>query len=264
VDFKISTGALDEAKTMLGEITAKHPDYLPPRVYAMRIACTERQDEDCTGRVQNILTQDPINYFAVFQDGVLNLAKGDAAKAVREFEYLSTTYTGNPQVRYQLALAYLLLAKDSNLNSARDATDAAESRLNAAIGLDPSFEAAVLLFAELKIRKGSPAGAIDSLNELLKRRPESPQAHYLLASAYLAQQQLEPALRVYRQMTELFPKDPQPCLAGFCSIRARTEGPPSLSGRRGISQDARHPELSPGTLLASCGAVDGSFSQTEG
>ena len=52
-----------------------------------------------------------INYDALFRDGILSRTKGDAAKAIREFEYLSNTYRQNPQVRYQLALAYLLSAK---------------------------------------------------------------------------------------------------------------------------------------------------------
>src|SRR5262249_38146044 len=41
IDFKLRTGALEQAKNLIQEITAKHPDYLPPRVYAMRIACAE-------------------------------------------------------------------------------------------------------------------------------------------------------------------------------------------------------------------------------
>jgi tetratricopeptide (TPR) repeat protein len=185
----------------------------------MRIACAEPREDDCAARVQNILAQDPNNYDAVFQDGLLNLFKGDAAKASRAFEYLSNVYTRNPQVRYQLALAYLRFAKDATPTNARNATDAAESRLNEAIGLDPHFEAAVLLFAELKIRKGSAAAAVDPLLELLKRRPQSSQAHYLqvdlqphylLATAYLAQQQHDQALQVYRQMTERFPNDAHP------------------------------------------------------
>ena len=64
--------------------------------------------------------------------------------------------------------------------------------------------------AELKIRKGSPAAAVDLLMPVTKERPQIAQAHYLLASAYLAQQKSDQALAVYRQMTELFPKDPQP------------------------------------------------------
>ena len=51
---------------------------------------------------------------------------------------------------------------------------------------------------------------MDLLAPLIKERPQIAQAHYLLASAYLAQQKRNEALAVYRQMTELFPKDPQP------------------------------------------------------
>jgi len=210
VDFKIRTGAAAEAKALVEDINRKAPDFLPPRVYLMKAACAERQEEDCTARVQNILAQDPINYDAVFVDGGLNLAKGDAAKAIREFEYLSNTYRRNPQVRYQLALAYLLQAKTANPVDGRNAIDNADSRLNEAISLDPHFEQAILLFAELKIRKGGAAAAVDALVPLIKDKPQTAQAHYLLASAYLAQQKPDQALAVYRQMTDLFPKDPQP------------------------------------------------------
>jgi putative PEP-CTERM system TPR-repeat lipoprotein len=210
IDFKIRTGAVAEAKALVEDINRKAPDFLPPRVYLMKAACAERHEEDCAARVQNILAQDPINYDAVFLDGGLNLAKGDAPKAIREFEYLSNTYSRNPQVRYQLALAYLLQAKTANPVDSRNAVDNADGRLNEAIKLDPHFEQAILLSAELKIRKGSPAAAVELLAPLIKERPQTAQAHYLLASAYLAQLNAEQALAVYRQMTELFPKDPQP------------------------------------------------------
>src|SRR5215470_17307055 len=61
-----------------------------------------------------------------------------------------------------------------------------------------------------KIRKGTFAPAVVALTQLLKQQPRSAKANYLLASAYLAQQLPEPALRVYRQMAQLFPDDPQP------------------------------------------------------
>src|SRR5262249_11608864 len=153
---------------------------------------------------------DPINYDAVFLDGGLNLAKGDATKAIREFEYLSKTYIRNSQVRYQLALAYLLQAKTANPVDSRTAVDNADGRLTEAIRLDPHFEKAILLSAELKIRKGSPAGTVELLVPLIKERPQTAQAHYLLASAHLTQRNVEQALVIYRHMTDLFPKDPHP------------------------------------------------------
>src|SRR5262249_53056923 len=108
-------------------------------------------------------------------------------------------------VRYQLALAYLLYAKDGKDLSAvtrRNLVENAEKNLNEA--------GAAILLADLKIRKGNPAAAVDLLLPVTKERPQIAQAHYLLASAYLAQQKRDEALAVYRQMTELFPKDPQP------------------------------------------------------
>jgi len=149
----------------------------------------------------------------LFQDGVLNLAKGDALGAIRDFEYLSNAYRQNPIVRYQLALAYLLYAKDGKDLSdvtRRNLVDNAEKTLTDAVNLQPRFDQAAILLAELKIRKGNPAAAVDLLLPVTKERPQIAQAQYLLAAAYLAQQKNDEALAVYRQMTELFPKDPQP------------------------------------------------------
>jgi tetratricopeptide (TPR) repeat protein len=209
-NFKIRTATLPEATAIVEDMNRKAPDYLPPRVYLMKAACAEHQDDDCVERIKSVLAQDPINFDAVFLDGSLSLSKGDARKAIREFEYLSNTYTRIPQVRYELARAYLLFANDANPVNRRNAIDSAESRLDEAVKLDPRFEAAVLLLAELKIRKGSAAAAVDVLVPLVKERPQVAQAQYLLASAYLALQNREQAAGVYRQMIETFPKDPQP------------------------------------------------------
>src|SRR5215472_12924636 len=212
VDFLLKTGANAEAKKILEETNQNLPDYLPPRVLLMKMACAERQNDDCVARVKNVLSQDSINYDAMYQDGILNLSKGDAAAAIRDFEYLSNAYRQNPLVRYQLALAYLLHSnsKDLSEEDRRSAVEAAESRLNEAVGLEPRFDQAARLLAELKLRKGNPAAAVELLEPLTKERPQNAQAQYLLATAYLAQQKSDQALAVYRHMTELFPNDPQP------------------------------------------------------
>jgi tetratricopeptide (TPR) repeat protein len=212
VDFLLKTGGSAEAKKILEETNQKHPDYLPPRVLLMKMACAEHQDDDCVARVKNVLSQDSINYDALYQDGILNLGKGDAVAAIRDFEYLSDAYRQNPLVRYQLALAYLLYSKSKDLSdeNRRTAVEAAESRLNEAVGLEPRFDQAAILLAELKLRKGNPAAAVELLEPLTKERPQTAQAQYLLATAYLAQQKSDQALAVYRKMTELFPNDPRP------------------------------------------------------
>jgi tetratricopeptide (TPR) repeat protein len=211
-DFLLRTGANAEAKKILEETNQKIPDYLPARVLLMKMACAERQDDNCVARVKNVLSQDSINYDALYQDGVLNLSKGDAIGAIRDFEFLSSAYRQNALVRYQLALAYLLHSnsKDLNEEARRKAVDAAESRLNEAVSLQPRFGPAALVLAELKMRKGNPAAAVELLEPLTKEQPQVEQAQYLLATAYLAQRKSDQALAIYQKMTELFPKDPRP------------------------------------------------------
>lgn len=210
VDFKLRTQATAEAKAMLQDINGKLPDYLPPRVALLKIACAEQQKEDCAARVQNILAQDPVNFEAVYQDALISASKGDLAKAIRELEFLANSFPRSALVRYQLASAYLLSANNASEVNARTATDNAENRLSDAVKLDPKLEPAVLLYSELKIRKGSAAAAIEPLRELVKDRPQTAQAHYLLAAAHVAQGQNAEASKVYQQMLTLFPKEAQP------------------------------------------------------
>src|SRR6185369_12531645 len=209
-DFKLRTGAAAEAKAMLEDINKQLPEYLPPRVALLKIVCAEQQKEDCAARVQNILAQDPANFEAVYQDAIISVKKGDTSKAIRELEFLSNSFPRNALVRYQLASAYLLSAINASEVNVRKATESAENRVNEAVKLDPKLEPAVLLFAELKIRKGSAAAAIEPLKELIKERPQTAQSYYLLATAYLAQRQNTEAASTYQQMETLFPKDPQP------------------------------------------------------
>ncbi|MDE2367325.1 MAG: tetratricopeptide repeat protein, partial [Betaproteobacteria bacterium] len=72
------------------------------------------------------------------------------------------------------------------------------------------FEAATLALSELKIRKGSPAAAIDLLQPLLQQKSQNPQPYYLLATAYVAQRNPAEAIVIYQRMTELFPTSPEP------------------------------------------------------
>ena len=200
VDFKIQTGAVAEVTEMLENISRQAPDYLPPRVYLMKLACAERLTDDCATRANAILAQDPESFDALFVRGNLSLAAGDAAKAVREFEQLNRLYDRNPQARYRLAVAYV----------ANGQMDAAVNSLNTALALNPQLEAATVLLAELRLKKGQYAAAVDLLTRMIDERPQLDTPYLLLANAYLAEQNRDQALEVLRRMAELFPKDPRP------------------------------------------------------
>src|SRR5262245_61868543 len=232
-------------------INAKSPGYLPASVGLMKIFCAERNNEDCDARTGTVLARNTMNYDGLLQDGIRNIEKGDASKAVRELEYLSSIYTRNAPVRYQLARAYLLLsARSTSLVHKSNAVERAENLLNDALKLDPTLNAATVLLAEIKIAKGSPTSAVDLLAPLVKERPQNAQAHYLLASAYLAQQKASDALSVYRQMTELIPQDPRPSILTGNILLAQGQ---QQEARKAFEKSA---EISPDYLPATERLVD--------
>lgn len=209
-DFLIKTGQFAEAKKLLNQISTEFPDYLPARVYEMRLACGEKQDDTCKGQVAAILKQDPANFDALLQDGVFKLASGDVTTAAREFAFLNSNYAQNPQVRFQLARANLLQARVANPVESKQALESAESNLTEAVKLNPNFEPAILALSELKIRKGSAAAAVDLLQPFVAHKPKDPQPYYLLATAYVAERNATEAIAIYKQMSELFPTLPEP------------------------------------------------------
>jgi len=233
-DFEFKTGAVEEAKKLLTELTQKVPDYLPAWNYLAQIAFGDKKFDDCAALIQKVLAQDPADFEALLLSGSLKMAKGNGPAAVAEFEHMKSLYGGVPQVHYQLALAYLLNG---------DANKAAGS-LNKAISLDPNFAEAILMLAGLNLRQGDPAAAIVSLSQLVQQQPQIAQAHLLLAAAYLTQGNLDGALAVYQQMARLFPKNAQvPYLTGIVLAR---QGKPD-EARKAFTQSL---ELLPDYLLA--------------
>jgi tetratricopeptide (TPR) repeat protein len=61
----------------------------------------------------------------------------------------------------------------------------------------------------MNLQKGDTLSALTSLNALLKRYPNIPQAYLLLASAHSARNDFDSAFQVYSRMREVFPKSPE-------------------------------------------------------
>jgi tetratricopeptide (TPR) repeat protein len=199
VDFLLATNRADEAKKVLAQMTGGAPDYIPAQVYEMKLALAEQRDVDCAAWIEKILQRDPRNYEALMERSALKMAQGDPAGAEDELTKAEGVYGRSPQIKYQLALAYL---RNNDLAKAED-------RLDQALVLEPGFDQAKLLLAEVELRKGNPAIAIASLNGIVQRHPQLNLAYRLLARAYLAQNSPDQALETYRRMGAAFPRDPQ-------------------------------------------------------
>jgi len=234
LDFMLLTGDRTGAKSILEGIRQQVPDYLPASVYLMKMTCGEGRKDDCSQSVQAVLTQDPENFDARLISGQLSLAAGDAAKALQHFEEANRINDRNPQALFGLASAYLLKEQSDIV------VDKAISNLNVAVGIDPHYIPATLLLSELRIEKGQPGPVIDLMTNVINEQPQIARAHFLLARAYLAQQNQDKALATYRRMMELFPKDPEPpFLAGLLLLDQRqvTEARKAFNKSLEISPD---------------------------
>jgi tetratricopeptide (TPR) repeat protein len=204
-EFQSKTGAAQEAKRAVTEITQKAPDYVPAWVFLMRAALAEGRADDCSALIQKILERDLINREALMTRGDLLLTKGDGTNALAAFERVGAIYKPGAEVLYKYALANLI-----NHDSAK-----AIANLNQAIAAQTNYTDAILLLADINMRKGDAAQAVASLRRLIQRQPGQMQAHLLLANAYLADQDPDSAAAVYGRMEKLFPKEPQvPYLLG--------------------------------------------------
>jgi putative PEP-CTERM system TPR-repeat lipoprotein len=198
-EFKLNTGSLVDAKKILDEMTRNTPDYLPAWNYLAQVAFAERRFDDAVVLLQKVLVQDRINYDATLLDANIKLNKNEVPQAIDELLRLSKTYEHAPEIQLRLAQAYLLNAEEAK----------AETALKQVLAFDPNNAEAIIALADLSIRKGDPVTAERSLEQLIKRRPDLPEAHLLLAAAYASQNNIDQAVAVYRRMQPLFPKNPQ-------------------------------------------------------
>src|SRR6266542_321635 len=198
-DFKIQTGDVEAAKRVLEEITQKAPDYIPAWARLASLAFDEKKYADCETIINKVLAKDAVNLEMLLLSGRLRLAQGEAAKAITEFERLSKIYTRSPQVKSQLALAYML---------DKDVAKATIS-LNEVTAMDPNHAEAVLLLAQINLRKGDTASVTNSLTLLTKQRPRLVPALLLLAEAHRMRGSFDDSLAVYRRVAELVPGSPE-------------------------------------------------------
>ena len=197
--FEMQSGKAAVAKTILGEMIKKTPDYIPAWVGLAEIALAEKKFDECAASVNKALTRDPDNYDALLLSGRLDFTRNETEKAITKLERMAKIYPQASRVHYQLALAYLV-----NGESAKGLIS-----LNKAVSLDANFTEAILLLAQVEIKNGDPNSAVVSLKQLIESQPQLLQGQLLLADAYRAQGKSDDALAIYQRLKILFPKNMQ-------------------------------------------------------
>src|SRR3989475_1728672 len=173
-EFEWGTGDADEVRRVATEMTKQAPDYLPGWIWLAELGYKDKKYDEALSLLENVFGRDP-EYIEGrrLQSDVL-LAKGETKKAVEVLERLDQTYPDVPLIKYQLARAYL---QNKNMNQAKVALDQA-------VSINPNYDDAVLLLAQVNLGTGHAQPVIEPLIGLLKRRPDLRNAALLLAAAY--------------------------------------------------------------------------------
>jgi tetratricopeptide (TPR) repeat protein len=199
VEFKVQTGAGEEAKEMLRDITRQAPDYIPAWLSLMKIAFAEHKYDECKTNIDTILARDSLNFDAMMESGTLALTQRDGPRALAVLLQLNEVYKTVPQAKYDLAKAYLL----------NNDKQKAVANLKEALSLNRDYEPATLLLAQLDFGSGNFNESETLLSKSIKNHPEDAQAQMTLAETYLAQDQPKRALEVYQKLAQMYPKNPE-------------------------------------------------------
>jgi tetratricopeptide (TPR) repeat protein len=203
LEFKWGMGDADEVRRVATEMTKQAPDYLPGWFWLAELAYKDKQYDEALSLLENVFGRDAEYGDGRRLQGDVLLAKGDTKKALEVLERLDQTYPDVPLVKYTLARAYL---QNNSMNQAAVSLDQA-------VSLNPNYDDAVLLLAQVNLATGHADRVIEAMNDLLKRRPDLKSAALVLAGAYGSLDRLDDAAAVLHNQAQLAPNDPQPQIA---------------------------------------------------
>ena len=199
-EVKAQTGAIEEAKTMLHDITRQTPDYLPAWCLLAQIAYSQKKYDESLSLINNVLSRDAENIDGRRLEADALLAKGETTRAISNLQELDKSYPGVPLIKYHLARAYI----------ANDNVTEAAVALNDCLSVTPDNVDAILLLGALDMRIGNPQVVVASMLGLLKKQPGLVPAQLLLGEAYEAAGRLDDAAALYRRQIEAWPSSAHP------------------------------------------------------
>jgi tetratricopeptide (TPR) repeat protein len=199
IEFKVRAGKLEEAKRMLDEVEKASPGFIPGLLLRARIALGERQYDECVEYTRKVLRRDRFNIEARVTEARAALGQGQPAKAREGLESFRTQFPDVPLIHYNLALTFL----------AENDLVRAIARLSEAIRLNPEYDEAIHLLAQLEIRSGNVASGVAVLQQLLARNPHDHQGQLLLAMAYRVRGTHADAVEIYQELLQQRPNAPQ-------------------------------------------------------
>lgn len=192
-------GKTEEGVTYLKEITQRTPDYLPAWLSLARHAMSQADYTLAASHLQKVFVQDNANFQAHVLSAEISFLQGEKAKAIDALTKLAAAYPTMAPAKYHLALFHI-----RNNQRAEAAT-----ALQEAIKIQPDYDQAILLLAELDLQARRPDAVVPAMIALLNRRPNVEPAQLMLIAALRAQNRMEDAVRLIQDKIRENPANPQ-------------------------------------------------------
>lgn len=205
VDFKLNSGATEEARKMLLDLTVKMPYHVAPWRYLANLEFAQQNWPECKTALKKLLARSPLNLDGLMLQARLKCAQGQFAEAATDLERMTTVYPNNPVIYYQLGQAQF-----RNNDPAKALT-----ALDRALALEPTFLDAMLAKAEVNLRRGDFAAVVTTMSALHLSHPGVVQVDLMLAEALRLRGTPAEALAVYQRLCDATPTEPRfPYLKG--------------------------------------------------
>jgi len=272
-DFKLKTGGVAEGKQLLTDITKHTPDYVPAWVALAELAGAQRQYDECAKLVNQIQARDPDNLPAFLLNARLKLTKGleDPAmidQGIAEYEKLAARFTGSPQLFFQLGLAHLArgdaakalknfnqavslnpdyddaLLEQAKLNIQRDEPDLAIASMTKRINRPPPLPAAYLVLAGAHAAKDDFDNAVSTCRDVEKLNPKNPEIPLLIGVLFQRQKKNAEARAEFNKALALSP-NLLPAMEQLVALDVSEKQPDSALARVQAEIDKRpnYPQL---------------------
>jgi putative PEP-CTERM system TPR-repeat lipoprotein len=206
-EFKIRTGAADEGRKMLEQMTRDASDFTAAWGVLALLTFDQKDYKESARLAKEVVRQDPENFTGLLLMAKISAAEGDGARALGDFKRLALTHPRSPAAHYELAVA---LARSGDLANAVIALKHVLS------SLDPTHTDAQRMLGQLSLKRGDVPTGTTLLEALVKRNERDWLSQLSLAEAYNMAARPQEALAVYEKLMALYPKQVQiPFLKGI-------------------------------------------------
>ncbi|MCJ7736753.1 MAG: tetratricopeptide repeat protein, partial [Anaerolineae bacterium] len=156
---------------------------------------------------QESIKIDPNNAAAHHNLGVTYFQLQDPSAAIAEFNAALAVDPDDADTHYQLGATYLVLSLSASPDTGPGLVADSVTEFERALSLRENMPEALICIANIRIQEGNHAAAIEMLRAAIDQIPDSPEALYALAEAYVRSGQLDSACDTYDKFLKLDPPE---------------------------------------------------------